>query len=421
LGLSDATAPFKPGGGAFEAVDSFINPRKQDHPALAAVMDNLDKRGNDLVEGTKEKLKETAEDVADIVYYSTHSSEPGAVAKLTAAAQRHTAAPANEALGMAKGFGQLVKRVGNAGGDIAYYGSHSEAPGATGKLVSAVTDVVLDAPQIVLAIDGAANLAKGAAGAWGKDATPRPDIPAQDVPYGELDLTSPREPSAGQTTVPAPQVTEDSLQLDYGRQPAREVPYRELDLTSPHEPIALPAGTGNRRGRFFHEYNAAEITSGLRVDYNVAEGRPNVVTYRVDAGIGGQSTVTDRYFTGDMSVEGAQSRNAAYAGSGYDRGHLAQREAFKGSAETERAVDQFTNVVPMHPDLNRGAGSPWRASEADTIRLADQYGSVSVRVEPIYDAKPARLADRTPIPKAIRRTVTSPNGTVLRDATFLNQ
>ena len=158
---------FKPGGGVFEAVDNFVNPNKEDHPALGAVMDNLAKRGEGIVEGTKQKLKETAEDYADIAYYSTHITEPGALEKVQSAKQRRDLAPLKSALDTVKGFGEMVKRVGEGSADIAYY-ANSDEPDASAKVANAVTDIVLDAPQIVLAVTGAANLAKGAAGATSK-------------------------------------------------------------------------------------------------------------------------------------------------------------------------------------------------------------------------------------------------------------
>lgn len=193
-GLASAAAAVKPGGAVFDAVDSVVNPNKAEHPALAAVMDNLDKRGEGLVEGTLGKLKDTAEDIADIAYYSTHTSEPGAVGKLTAAVQRRADAPLNEAVGMAKGFGQMVKRVGEAGGDIAYYAAHSDERGASAKIASAVTDVVLDAPQIVLTVDGAANLAKGAAGMAGKGGIPEKP-PPREPPAQRPPPRSPMKPT----------------------------------------------------------------------------------------------------------------------------------------------------------------------------------------------------------------------------------
>ena len=179
---------FKPGGRVFEAVDSVVNPNKNEHPALAAVMNNLDKRGKDLVEGTVQDLKQTAEDYADIAYYSSHSNERGATEKIKAAAQRRLEAPITRIEGAAKGFGQAIKRVGEAGGDIAYYSIHSDDPKASAKIANAATDIFIDAPQIVLTVEGAAGLAKGVAGTIPKG-VPTPPEPFFEggVPNSELD------------------------------------------------------------------------------------------------------------------------------------------------------------------------------------------------------------------------------------------
>ncbi|MFN8471148.1 MAG: SpvB/TcaC N-terminal domain-containing protein [Anaerolineae bacterium] len=202
---------FKPGGRVFETVDKVVNPKKEDHPALAAVMNNLDKRGKDLVEGTTQKLKETAEDYADIAYYSTHSNEAGAKQKLQAANQRRSEAPLKDAVGMAKGFGQMVKRVGEAGGDIAYYSTHSNEQGASAKIANAATDIVLDGPQIVLTVEGAAGLAKGAAGAIPRSApkpptttpTPKPVFPEPTPRPAPKPITPPKPPSTPPAAAPA--------------------------------------------------------------------------------------------------------------------------------------------------------------------------------------------------------------------------
>jgi hypothetical protein len=187
------------------------------------------------------------------------------------------------------------------------------------------------------------------------------------------------------------------------------------------EPGRETAGTHQRKGFHYGELNEAEITHGVRVDYDREAGRPRKVSYQVTADVAERVAQTDRRFTQDVATEGAQSTNAAYRRSGMDKGHLVQREGVKGSAGAERAVDQMTLVVPMKPALNRGAGSPWRASEARTIKWAKQFGSVNVEVEPIYDARPPRLVDGTPIPKAIHRRVIAPDGQVLEDRSFLNQ
>lgn len=221
------------------------------------------------------------------------------------------------------------------------------------------------------------------------------------------------------------------LKLYRGKKPVGEIPgVRKTPNLTFGEPSGELSGTFRRTGMHFNELNAAEMSPAqLRTEYDVTAGRPSKISYEVYQAVraeGGQ--VTDRTFTRDVSTEGAQSSNKAYTNSGYDRGHLAQREAFKGYGDAEIAVDHWTNVVPMTPDLNRGAGSPWAAAERRTVDYVKPvseggqgYQSVKVVVEPVYDANPPRLSDGTPIPKAIRRTVIAPDGTVLEDASYLNR
>jgi DNA/RNA endonuclease G (NUC1) len=231
--------------------------------------------------------------------------------------------------------------------------------------------------------------------------------PARPSTYGERDLG----PSTGK-----------DLKVYTGKKPVDRIPGVKKVKPTFGEASTEKGGTLARSGMSYREFNAAEMTQGLRIDYDPVAGRPRSVSYRVDASAASTSQVAERAFTKDVSVKGAQSKDSAYADSKYDKGHLAQREAFAGYGDAETAADQFTNVVPMKPELNRGAGSPWRAAEADTIRWAKKYGSVTVKVEPIYDASPTEhLRDGTPVPKAIRRTVIAPDGMVLQDVSFLNR
>lgn len=153
----------QPNGAAFEAADRFVNPSKAEHPAQAAVMDNLSKRGEGVV-GAVKAVVGSVENKADIIYYATHRDEVGADAKLKAAIGKEVQAPAKAVEGAVVGVVDTAKRVGNAGGDIAYYGTHLDEPGAEAKIASAATDIVMDVPQLVLAVDGVAGLAEGTAG-----------------------------------------------------------------------------------------------------------------------------------------------------------------------------------------------------------------------------------------------------------------
>ncbi len=186
------------------------------------------------------------------------------------------------------------------------------------------------------------------------------------------------------------------------------------------EPSEFRSGTNRRIGMSFNERNAAETMYGLETDYNITAGRPNRVTYRVVAGTRDRVVQTDRAFTRQEATEGAQATTDDYTNTGWDRGHLAQREAFKGNVDAELAADQMPNIVPMHPNLNRGEGSLWRAAEVETVRLADKYGTVTVEVTPVYEANPPRLPNGTPIPKEIHRKVIAPDGKILLDISYSN-
>ena len=168
----------------------------------------------------------------------------------------------------------------------------------------------------------------------------------------------------------------------------------------------------------FHELNAAEITNDFRVNYDPA-GDVREVTYRLDGGIEDIAPITTRSFTKDTLTEGAQSSNKAYKNSGWDRGHLAQREAFKGTEESERAADHFLNVVPMAPWFNEHGS--WRKAEVDTLREAEEYGSVLVNIQVIYGENPQRLRDGTPIPLAFVRRVARPDGQILSNKLYMNR
>jgi RHS repeat-associated protein len=170
----------------FNAVDSVFNPNPQTHPMAAAVMKNMSDRGGAMVDSFLADSKEDAEVNSKIV----HGDVVGAISQ-------HAGHVADKAIGMVKGAGQLVKSVGEAGGDLAYYGTHRDAPGADKKIGSAITDIVIDGPQLVLMVDGAAGAAKGLAGlAKAESAAARPGVRAADPGIHEP------APTAGKPPVP---------------------------------------------------------------------------------------------------------------------------------------------------------------------------------------------------------------------------
>jgi hypothetical protein len=152
------TKPFNPGGlnGFQQALDGIVNPNAAEHPVLAGAMNNMAARGEGLVKGFEQRVNDRAQ-IA------------GALAKghVVDAVKTGAKQLGGEVAGIATGFAHSVKTAGNALGDIAYYGTHSDEAGAKEKIGSAVVDGVLEGANIITTVDGAAGLAKGGAAALG--------------------------------------------------------------------------------------------------------------------------------------------------------------------------------------------------------------------------------------------------------------
>jgi hypothetical protein len=199
---------------------------KNESPIASAVLNNLADRGEGIIQGVTQPIKETAEDYADIVYYSTHPSVPGAESKIQDAVERRAAAPFKQAAAAVEGFGETVKRVGEGLGDVAYYSTHSDEPEAGRKIASAVTDIVLDAPTIVLTVEGGASLARGAS--TGLKTPPKKAPPAQAPKQLPPGPPAPKQLTAGP---PAPK------QLPPGPAAPKQLP------AGPPAPKQLTAGS----------------------------------------------------------------------------------------------------------------------------------------------------------------------------------
>jgi|GEM_PF-1684706 len=95
----------------------------------------------------------------------------------------------------------------------------------------------------------------------------------------------------------------------------------------------------------------------------------------------------------------------AYSKTGFDRGHMAPNYAIMTRYGRKAQVDTFymTNVVPMHPSLNRGI---WAGIEAT---IARQYANALERVwvvtGPIFDNNPERLPSGVEIPDSFYKIV----------------
>lgn len=112
-------------------------------------------------------------------------------------------------------------------------------------------------------------------------------------------------------------------------------------------------------------------------------------------------------FHADPSAPG--SDNAAdYAGSGFDRGHMAPAADFNFDASALRQTYSFVNVCPMARALNRG---PWRMAE-ERVRQLAASGTVRVVTFPIYADGTNRMG-RVRVPDAFAKVAFGSFGAAL--------
>lgn len=103
-------------------------------------------------------------------------------------------------------------------------------------------------------------------------------------------------------------------------------------------------------------------------------------------------------FHADPRVKTATSED--YAGSGYDRGHMAPAADFNFDAAALWETYSYANVCPQDPKLNRGE---WAQFEREIRNLAAS-GTVHVVAFPIFfDGLPTNRVGRVAVPHAFEK------------------
>mgnify|MGYP005851243815 CR=1 FL=1 len=90
---------------------------------------------------------------------------------------------------------------------------------------------------------------------------------------------------------------------------------------------------------------------------------------------------SDERFFPDSKVSTGSASPQDYAGSGYDRGHLAPAGDFTGSAKMMHETFSMSNMSPQHPLCNR---ETWRLLEEQTRRWGEKKGNLYIVTGPIF-------------------------------------
>jgi endonuclease G, mitochondrial len=110
-------------------------------------------------------------------------------------------------------------------------------------------------------------------------------------------------------------------------------------------------------------------------------------------------------FKQDPSVDSNhQASLKDYAGSGYDRGHLAAFEDNNHTLQAAAESSYLTNIIPQNASMNRGI---WRVLEGK-VREESLNGSLYVISGPIYSANSKTIGDNIKIPDKMFKVIVNP-------------
>lgn len=126
---------------------------------------------------------------------------------------------------------------------------------------------------------------------------------------------------------------------------------------------------------------------GFVVSYDARTRLPRWVYERLTAdSLRGSERRRGKEFREETAIEEPlRARLADFAGSGYDRGHMAPAGDLKGSASAMRDSFSLANVAPQDPELNR---EYWNRLECFLRDLARQHRAVHVFTGPLFLPKP---------------------------------
>ena len=138
------------------------------------------------------------------------------------------------------------------------------------------------------------------------------------------------------------------------------------------------------------------------VGYDAAAKLPKYVTYELTPPNALGCVARTNAFVADQSVVGG-ARPDDYAGTGYDKGHMAPDGDLSWDVQVEYESFLMTNMSPQLPGLNR---STWKLLET-SIRgwTVQRNQSYTVYVGGVYNAQDKRIGNGVVVPHAFYKIV----------------
>lgn len=161
-----------------------------------------------------------------------------------------------------------------------------------------------------------------------------------------------------------------------------------------HTSIEIPA----------HQANEKLIShAGYTLSYNEKYEQANWVAYELTSAETNSIYNRSNQFLKDPKVKTGSAENSDYAGSGYDRGHLAPAGDMGWSEKSMVESFYYSNMSPQVPSFNRGI---WKNAESFTREAAIENHAIYVVTGPVFTSDMSTIGkNKVAVPHAYYKVI----------------
>jgi endonuclease G len=153
-----------------------------------------------------------------------------------------------------------------------------------------------------------------------------------------------------------------------------------------------------------HQANEILIShAGYTLLYNEKYEQANWVAYELTSAETNSIYNRTNQFLVDPKISTGSAQNSDYAGSGYDRGHLAPAGDMGWSAQSMIESFYYSNMSPQVPSFNRGI---WKNAESFTREAAIANHAIYVVTGPVFTSNMTTIgSNKVAVPHAYYKVI----------------
>ena len=157
--------------------------------------------------------------------------------------------------------------------------------------------------------------------------------------------------------------------------------------------------------------------AGYTLSYNEKYEQANWVAYELTSAETNSIYNRTNQFLIDPKISTGSAQNSDYAGSGYDRGHLAPAGDMGWSAQSMIESFYYSNMSPQVPSFNRGI---WKNAESFTREAAITNQTVYVVTGPVFTSNMTSIGpNKVAVPQSYFKIVLDYTEPVLKAIAFV--